>query len=138
MGIAAQVGDPLVRMGRISEVGVESGLDRRLPQPSWAVAIGLSMGPAAVRRQQVIEQRVMPTRLRRGNAMASPNELSFLPEDYLEQKARRRANVLCLSLSAVVLVAIGATFMLSERSTRDVQARNDRRSIGLCRRRTAH
>jgi type IV pilus assembly protein PilM len=45
MSLAAQVGDPLVRMGRTSEVGVESGIDRRQPQPSWAVAIGLSMGP---------------------------------------------------------------------------------------------
>lgn len=45
MGIAAQVGDPLVRMGRISEIGTETGIDRRQPQPSWAVAIGLSMGP---------------------------------------------------------------------------------------------
>jgi type IV pilus assembly protein PilM len=45
MGIAAQVGDPLVRMGRISEAGLDCGLDRRVPQPSWAVAIGLSMGP---------------------------------------------------------------------------------------------
>ena len=45
MGLAAQVGDPLVRMGRISEIGIESGIDRRQPQPSWAVAIGLSMGP---------------------------------------------------------------------------------------------
>jgi hypothetical protein len=25
---------------------LESGIDRRLPQPDWAVAIGLSMGPA--------------------------------------------------------------------------------------------
>lgn len=46
MGLAAQVGDPLVRMGRISEVGIESGIDRRQPQPGWAVAIGLSLGPA--------------------------------------------------------------------------------------------
>ena len=46
MGLAAQVGDPLVRMGRISEIGIESGIDRRQPQPGWAVAIGLSMGPA--------------------------------------------------------------------------------------------
>ena len=46
MSLAAQVGDPLVRMGRTSDVGVESGIDRRQPQPSWAVAIGLSMGPA--------------------------------------------------------------------------------------------
>jgi Tfp pilus assembly PilM family ATPase len=45
MSLAAQVGDPLVRMGRTAEVGVESGIDRRQPQPSWAVAIGLSMGP---------------------------------------------------------------------------------------------
>ena len=45
MSLAAQVGDPLVRMGRTSDVGVESGIDRRQPQPSWSVAVGLSMGP---------------------------------------------------------------------------------------------
>ena len=45
MGLAAQVGDPLVRMGRVSEIAIESGIDRRQPQPNWAVAIGLSMGP---------------------------------------------------------------------------------------------
>jgi type IV pilus assembly protein PilM len=44
MGLAAQVGDPLVRMGRISDITVESGIDRRQPQPNWAVAIGLSIG----------------------------------------------------------------------------------------------
>jgi type IV pilus assembly protein PilM len=47
LDLAAQVGDPLVRMGRISDIGPESGIDRRLPQPDWAVAIGLSTGPAA-------------------------------------------------------------------------------------------
>jgi Tfp pilus assembly PilM family ATPase len=45
MGLAAQVGDPLVRMGRTSNIGIESGIDRRQPQPNWAVAIGLSLGP---------------------------------------------------------------------------------------------
>src|SRR5688572_4760430 len=45
MCLAAQVGDPLVRMGRVSEVGIESGIDRRQPQPGWATAIGLSLGP---------------------------------------------------------------------------------------------
>jgi type IV pilus assembly protein PilM len=45
MSLAAQVGDPMVRMGRISEVGIESGIDRRQPQPGWATAIGLSLGP---------------------------------------------------------------------------------------------
>jgi type IV pilus assembly protein PilM len=45
MGLAAQIGDPLVRMGRISDIDIDSGIDRRQPQPAWAVAIGLSMGP---------------------------------------------------------------------------------------------
>ena len=48
MQLAAQVGDPMVRMARTSEVGIESGIDRRQPQPGWAVAIGLSMGPVLV------------------------------------------------------------------------------------------
>jgi type IV pilus assembly protein PilM len=47
MSLAAQVGDPLVRMGRTTSVGIESGLDRRQAQPGWAVAIGLSLGPTA-------------------------------------------------------------------------------------------
>jgi type IV pilus assembly protein PilM len=46
LGIAAQLGDPLVRMGRISDVGLESGIDRRQPQPAWTTAIGLSLGPS--------------------------------------------------------------------------------------------
>ena len=46
MGIAAQVGDPLARMGKFTQVGIESGIDRRTPQPGWTVALGLSMGPA--------------------------------------------------------------------------------------------
>jgi type IV pilus assembly protein PilM len=45
LGLAAQIGDPIVRMGKNSEIGIESGIDRRQPQPAWAVAIGLSMGP---------------------------------------------------------------------------------------------
>lgn len=44
VGLAAQVGDPLVRMARISDISIDSGIDRRLPQPAWAVAIGLSFG----------------------------------------------------------------------------------------------
>ena len=44
LGLAAQVGDPLVRMGRISDVGIESGIDCRQPQPNRSVAIGLSLG----------------------------------------------------------------------------------------------
>ncbi|QOV90122.1 pilus assembly protein PilM [Humisphaera borealis] len=48
MDLAAQVGDPMVRMARTTDVGPESGIDRRLPQPDWAVALGLSMGPQGV------------------------------------------------------------------------------------------
>jgi Tfp pilus assembly PilM family ATPase len=47
MGLAAQIGDPLVRMGKTCTVSASSGIDRRQPQPSWAVAIGLSMGQAS-------------------------------------------------------------------------------------------
>ena len=45
--MAAQVGDPLIHMGRTTKVTIESGLDRRQAQPGWAVAIGLSLGPTA-------------------------------------------------------------------------------------------
>jgi type IV pilus assembly protein PilM len=45
MGLAAQVGDPMVRL-KNTDVVIEA-IDRRQPQPGWAVAIGLSMGPAA-------------------------------------------------------------------------------------------
>ena len=51
--LAAQIGDPLVRMGRISDIGIESGIDRRQPQPAWAVAIGLSMGPVRLAKETV-------------------------------------------------------------------------------------
>ncbi len=52
MGLAAQIGDPLVRMGRISDLSVECGIDRRQPQPAWAVAIGLSMGARGTAAQE--------------------------------------------------------------------------------------
>ena len=47
MGLAAQVGDPMVRLNKNSDMGIDNGIDRRQPQPGWAVAIGLSMGPGA-------------------------------------------------------------------------------------------
>ena len=45
LGIAAQIGDPMTRINKDSDVGIEAGIDRRRPQPAWAIAIGLSMGP---------------------------------------------------------------------------------------------
>jgi hypothetical protein len=43
MGLAAQIGDPMARIHRGSDIDLD-----RQPQPSWAVAVGLSMGPANV------------------------------------------------------------------------------------------
>src|SRR5206468_6427185 len=53
--------------------------------------------------------------------MSAPNELSFLPDDYLERKRQRRTNVICAILFAVVMTTIGTTFSFSERSLRSVE-----------------
>ncbi len=52
--------------------------------------------------------------------MAAPNELSFLPDDYLERKARRRTNAICAVLFCVVLGAIGSAFWVTEKSMREI------------------
>jgi hypothetical protein len=57
--------------------------------------------------------------------MSAPNQLSFLPDDYLARKLQRRTNVICASLFVVVMGAITGAFMLSERATRDVVRRHD-------------
>lgn len=49
MGLAACVGDPMARMGRVSDtLPADCGLDRRGAQPAWAVALGLSLGSRKV------------------------------------------------------------------------------------------
>lgn len=55
----------------------------------------------------------------------APNQLSFLPDDYLERKAQRRTNVICATLFLIVMGAITAAFMLSERTTHDLIKRHD-------------
>jgi Tfp pilus assembly PilM family ATPase len=45
--LPGQIGDSIRRMIWNSKIGIESAIDRRLPQPAWAAAIGLSVGPAA-------------------------------------------------------------------------------------------
>ena len=37
--------------------------------------------------------------------MSAPNQLSFLPDDYLARKAQRRANLICATLFIVAAVA---------------------------------
>lgn len=44
LNLPAQVADPLTRVKRVEGAGLAWGLDRRSPQPDWAVAIGLSLG----------------------------------------------------------------------------------------------
>ena len=44
LNLPAQIGDPLVRINRVEGAGLAIGLDRREPQPDWAVAVGLSLG----------------------------------------------------------------------------------------------
>jgi len=43
LNLPAQIGDPLVRTGSAHPAALEGGLDRREPQPRWAVAVGLSL-----------------------------------------------------------------------------------------------
>lgn len=52
---------------------------------------------------------------------AAPNQLSFLPEDYLELKTQRRTNAICASLFALVAVGVGAAFYLTERMVNKVE-----------------
>jgi Tfp pilus assembly protein PilN len=47
--------------------------------------------------------------------MSDPNQLSFLPDDYLANKAQRRTNAICGMLFLVVLLALAAAFALTER-----------------------
>lgn len=53
--------------------------------------------------------------------MTSPNQLSFLPDDYLLRKAQRRSNVICAGLFVIVMAAIGAAFTFSERSVKAIE-----------------
>lgn len=52
----------------------------------------------------------------------APNQLSFLPDDYLARKAQRRSNALCASLFLVVMVGMGSAFVFTERSLRATES----------------
>ena len=55
--------------------------------------------------------------------MSAPNQLSFLPDDYLERKARRRANILCGALALIVLGVIVSAFQYMEKITKAVDVK---------------
>jgi Tfp pilus assembly protein PilN len=48
--------------------------------------------------------------------MSAPNQVSFLPDDYLDRKLQRRTNIICLVLAAVVMGGIGSAFAISQQS----------------------
>jgi Tfp pilus assembly protein PilN len=48
--------------------------------------------------------------------MAAPNQLSFLPDDYLERKQRRRTNAICATLFVVVVGSVFAAWWFTRRS----------------------
>src|SRR3954468_580359 len=51
----------------------------------------------------------------------SAQDISFLPDGYLERKARHRSNLICGSLAIVVLGGAGLTWSLTRNSVRQVQ-----------------
>ena len=50
--------------------------------------------------------------------MDTPNELSFLPDDYLEKKAQRRTNVIFAGLFLLIVGGMTSAFVLGERAAR--------------------
>jgi Tfp pilus assembly protein PilN len=47
----------------------------------------------------------------------SPNQLSFLPDDYLERKARRRTNLVCAVIFSAFAVAASVMFVMNSRAS---------------------
>jgi Tfp pilus assembly protein PilN len=48
--------------------------------------------------------------------MNAPNQVSFLPDDYLDRKLQRRTNIICLVLAVLVMGGIGSAFALDQQS----------------------
>ena len=53
--------------------------------------------------------------------MNAPNQLSFLPDDYLDLKAQQRTNAICASLFALVVLCAGAAFHITEKSMKNIE-----------------
>jgi hypothetical protein len=56
--------------------------------------------------------------------MSAPNQLSFLPEDYLETKRQRRTNVICTVLFVLIMTGIVATRLVIEKSLHLAETEN--------------
>jgi Tfp pilus assembly protein PilN len=56
--------------------------------------------------------------------MGSPNDLSFLPDDYMERKAQRRVAIIGGALLSIVVLGVGGALMVTERSTNAIERRH--------------
>jgi Tfp pilus assembly protein PilN len=54
--------------------------------------------------------------------MSAPNQLSFLPDDYLDLKRQQRTNAVCATLFALMVVGIGGVFHFTEKQMKAVEA----------------
>ncbi len=52
-------------------------------------------------------------------------DMSFLPEDYLEKRAHRRTNVICVSLFIVVMASVIGAYIVSDQQRMDVKSLRD-------------
>ena len=52
-------------------------------------------------------------------------DMSFLPEDYLEKRAQRRANVICVTLFVIVVAGVLGAFYVGGRQQSEVKAQLD-------------
>lgn len=50
------------------------------------------------------------------------DNMSFLPEDYLQKRVARRTNVICISLFAVVMTTVVAAFLVTDRQRSEIKA----------------
>jgi len=56
--------------------------------------------------------------------MNETENISFLPDDFLDTKAQRRTNFICAILAGVVMAAIGWAYILTEDVTHQAEARH--------------
>jgi Tfp pilus assembly protein PilN len=57
--------------------------------------------------------------------MSTAQPLSFLPESYLVNKSRRRANLICAALFLIVVGGIGSAYVLTNRSLHNIEREHD-------------
>jgi Tfp pilus assembly protein PilN len=57
--------------------------------------------------------------------MSSPNQLSFLPDDYLDTKRQKRTNVLLSAVFVIILAAVGGAGWYTKQELRKAETEHD-------------